>query len=86
MVCALALLTPIVYGELPCPLCMLQRYAMILSTLGALWITLVTAAVPMVAAQAVVEAIGFFDLSSARIDPFLNSIASSIGRRNCPAV
>lgn len=25
-------------GEYPCPLCMLQRYAMILSTIGALWI------------------------------------------------
>ena len=25
-------------GEFPCPLCMLQRYGMILSTLGALWI------------------------------------------------
>ncbi len=47
--------------------------------LGALWITLVTAAVPMAVAQAVVEAIGFFELSNARIDPFLNSIASSIG-------
>jgi disulfide bond formation protein DsbB len=25
-------------GEFPCPLCMLQRYGMILSTIGALWI------------------------------------------------
>jgi disulfide bond formation protein DsbB len=25
-------------GEYPCPLCMLQRYGMILSTIGALWI------------------------------------------------
>jgi disulfide bond formation protein DsbB len=25
-------------GEFPCPLCMLQRYGMILSTVGALWI------------------------------------------------
>ncbi len=25
-------------GEYPCPLCMLQRYGMILSTLGAMWI------------------------------------------------
>ena len=25
-------------GEFPCPLCMLQRYGMILSTLGALFI------------------------------------------------
>ncbi len=27
-----------VKGEFPCPLCMLQRYGMILSTIGALWI------------------------------------------------
>lgn len=27
-------------GEFPCPLCMLQRYGMILSTLGALWVIL----------------------------------------------
>ena len=27
-----------VAGEFPCPLCMLQRYGMILSTLGAVWI------------------------------------------------
>ena len=27
-----------VEGEFPCPLCMLQRYGMILSTIGALWI------------------------------------------------
>lgn len=27
-------------GEFPCPLCMLQRYAMILSTLGAMWIVM----------------------------------------------
>jgi disulfide bond formation protein DsbB len=27
-------------GELPCPLCMLQRYGMILSTLGPVWIIL----------------------------------------------
>jgi len=25
-------------GEFPCPLCMLQRYGMILSTIGALWV------------------------------------------------
>ena len=27
-------------GEFPCPLCMLQRYAMILSSLGAMWIVM----------------------------------------------
>jgi disulfide bond formation protein DsbB len=27
-----------VEGEFPCPLCMLQRYGMILSTIGALWV------------------------------------------------
>lgn len=27
-----------VAGEFPCPLCMLQRYGMILSTLGAVWV------------------------------------------------
>lgn len=29
-----------VAGEYPCPLCMLQRYAMILSSLGAMWIVM----------------------------------------------
>lgn len=38
LVIGLALLLQFVLGELPCPLCMLQRYGMILSTLGALWI------------------------------------------------
>lgn len=38
LVIGLALLLQFAAGELPCPLCMLQRYAMILSTLGALWI------------------------------------------------
>lgn len=38
LVLGLALFMQFAYGELPCPLCMLQRYAMILSTLGALWI------------------------------------------------
>jgi len=38
LVIGLALLLQFALGELPCPLCMLQRYAMILSTLGALWI------------------------------------------------
>lgn len=37
-VLALAFLLQFVEAELPCPLCMLQRYGMILSTLGALWI------------------------------------------------
>ncbi len=27
-------------GEYPCPLCMLQRYGMVLSTIGALWIVM----------------------------------------------
>lgn len=34
----LALLLQFIGNELPCPLCMLQRYAMILTSLGALWI------------------------------------------------
>ncbi len=38
LVLGLALLLQFWLGELPCPLCMLQRYGMILSTLGALWI------------------------------------------------
>lgn len=38
LVIGVALLLQFMLGELPCPLCMLQRYAMILSTLGALWI------------------------------------------------
>ena len=38
LVIGLALLLQFIEGELPCPLCMLQRYGMILSTLGALWI------------------------------------------------
>ncbi|MEY3082401.1 MAG: hypothetical protein RJA94_2386 [Pseudomonadota bacterium] len=38
LVIGISLLLQFVGGELPCPLCMLQRYAMILSTLGAVWI------------------------------------------------
>jgi len=38
VILGLALFIQFAYGELPCPLCMLQRYAMILSTLGAWWI------------------------------------------------
>ena len=38
LVLALALLLQVLEAELPCPLCMLQRYGMILSTLGPLWI------------------------------------------------
>lgn len=38
VILGVALFLQFAYGELPCPLCMLQRYAMILSTLGALWI------------------------------------------------
>ncbi len=38
LVIGLALLLQFAEGELPCPLCMLQRYGMIASTLGALWI------------------------------------------------
>jgi len=38
LVIGLALLLQFMLGELPCPLCMLQRYGMILGTLGALWI------------------------------------------------
>jgi disulfide bond formation protein DsbB len=38
LVIGISLLLQCVGGELPCPLCMLQRYAMILSTLGAIWI------------------------------------------------
>lgn len=38
LVIGVALLLQFRLGELPCPLCMLQRYGMILSTLGALWI------------------------------------------------
>ena len=40
LVLALALLLQFVEGEPPCPLCMLQRYGMILSTIGALWIVI----------------------------------------------
>lgn len=38
LVIGLALLLQFAEGELPCPLCMLQRYGMIASTMGALWI------------------------------------------------
>ena len=38
LVIGISLLLQFVGGELPCPLCMLQRYAMLLSTLGAVWI------------------------------------------------
>lgn len=38
LVIGISLLLQFIGGELPCPLCMLQRYAMILSTLGAVWI------------------------------------------------
>ena len=38
LVLGLALGLQFALGELPCPLCMLQRYGMILCTLGALWI------------------------------------------------
>ena len=38
LILALALLLQVLEAELPCPLCMLQRYGMILSTLGPLWI------------------------------------------------
>lgn len=38
LVLGLALLLQFTLGELPCPLCMLQRYAMILTTLAALWV------------------------------------------------
>ncbi|PZF75885.1 disulfide bond formation protein B [Aestuariivirga litoralis] len=38
VILGLALFIQFAYSELPCPLCMLQRYAMILSTLGAWWI------------------------------------------------
>ena len=38
LVIGISLLLQFVGGELPCPLCMLQRYAMILCTLGAVWI------------------------------------------------
>lgn len=38
LVIGLALLLQFMLGELPCPLCMLQRYGMILSTLAALWV------------------------------------------------
>jgi disulfide bond formation protein DsbB len=38
LVLGLSLLLQFMFGELPCPLCMLQRYAMILCTLGALWL------------------------------------------------
>lgn len=35
-----ALVLQFALGELPCPLCMLQRYGMMLSTLGPMWIIL----------------------------------------------
>jgi disulfide bond formation protein DsbB len=35
-----ALILQFAGGELPCPLCMLQRYCMYLSTLGPMWIIL----------------------------------------------
>jgi disulfide bond formation protein DsbB len=38
LIAALAL--QFAFGELPCPLCMLQRYGMMLSTLGPVWIIL----------------------------------------------
>jgi len=38
LVLGLSLLLQFALHELPCPLCMLQRYAMILCTLGAVWI------------------------------------------------
>lgn len=38
LVLGLSLVLQFALHELPCPLCMLQRYAMILCTLGALWI------------------------------------------------
>jgi disulfide bond formation protein DsbB len=38
LIAALAL--QFILGELPCPLCMLQRYGMMLSTLGPVWIIL----------------------------------------------
>lgn len=38
VILGLALILQFALHELPCPLCMLQRYAMILCTLGALWI------------------------------------------------
>lgn len=34
----IALIMQFAYGELPCPLCMLQRYCMFLSTVGPMWI------------------------------------------------
>lgn len=38
LILGLSLVLQFALHELPCPLCMLQRYAMILGTLGALWI------------------------------------------------
>jgi small-conductance mechanosensitive channel len=46
--------------------------------LSAIWVTLVTAAAPVVAARAVVEAIGLFDLSNARLDPFVEALAGAV--------
>jgi disulfide bond formation protein DsbB len=40
MVLIAALALQFAFGELPCPLCMLQRYGMMLSTLGPAWIIL----------------------------------------------
>ena len=40
MVLIAALALQFAFGELPCPLCMLQRYGMMLSTLGPVWIIL----------------------------------------------
>ncbi len=47
--------------------------------ISALWITIVTAVVPVAVARALVEAISFFDLSSNRIDSFVNAVAASVG-------
>ncbi len=47
--------------------------------LTALWITVVSAAVPIAVAQAVVGAIDFFELSNVRVDPFINSFARAVG-------
>jgi small-conductance mechanosensitive channel len=44
----------------------------------AVWVTLATAAAPIVAAHAVEAMIGFFDLSNPRIDPFVGSAASAV--------
>ena len=46
--------------------------------LTALWITVVTAAVPIALAQALLGAIDFFELSNVRVDPFINSFARAV--------